>query len=113
MRIFALSDLHVDFEENWEWVRAISRVEYQGDVLIVAGDVTHKTERVLRTFDTLRERFLRVFFVPGNHDLWVRGERGNSLEKARCSALCMREVWCRHGARGSECRARDPATFVV
>ena len=81
MRIYALSDLHVDFEENWEWVRAISRVEYQGDVLIVAGDVTHKTERVLRTFDTLRERFLRVFFVPGNHDLWVRGERGDSLEK--------------------------------
>ena len=81
MRIFALSDLHVDFEENWAWVQAISPVDYRRDVLIIAGDITHQIERVLQTFRVLRKRFLRVFFVPGNHDLWVRGERGDSLEK--------------------------------
>ena len=81
MRIFALSDLHVDFEENWAWVQALSPVDYQRDVLIVAGDITHQIERALQTFHVLRKRFLRVLFVPGNHDLWVRGERGDSLKK--------------------------------
>lgn len=81
MRIFALSDLHVDFEENWQWIQSISQLDYQCDVLVVAGDITHQFERILEIFDTLRKPFLRVFFVPGNHDLWVRGEARNSLEK--------------------------------
>ena len=61
MRIFALSDLHVDFEENLAWVQAISPVDYQRDVLIVAGDITHQIERLLQTFDAAKAVSSRLF----------------------------------------------------
>jgi len=74
MRLFALSDLHVDYQVNAEWIASISAADYRDDVLIVAGDVAH----TLQLFDwclcTLATRFKKVLFVPGNHDLWVIGE---------------------------------------
>ncbi len=91
MRIFAISDLHVDYSANWQWVENLSRYDYQTDVLLVAGDISHALEKLERALDALRQRFGRVFFVPGNHDVWVRGQAVDSLEKlaavcATCSA---------------------------
>ncbi|TXH69445.1 MAG: metallophosphoesterase [Lysobacteraceae bacterium] len=83
MRIFALSDLHVDYEANARWVRDLSRHDYQDDVLILAGDITHRLPLLQLTLSTLASCFEQVLFVPGNHDLWVFGEAGarTSLEK--------------------------------
>ena len=81
MRIFSISDLHVDFADNWQWVEALSLVEYSRDVLLVAGDIAHEIGRVAATLDALRRRFARVFFVPCNHELWVVGQQGDSIEK--------------------------------
>jgi predicted phosphodiesterase len=83
MRVFALSDLHVDFEANAQWVQALSRSDYQDDVLILAGDVSDSLARLGRCLHALALRFRRVFFVPGNHELWVvrDGGSGNSLHK--------------------------------
>ncbi|MEX3592167.1 MAG: metallophosphoesterase family protein [Burkholderia sp.] len=83
MRIFSLSDIHVDFESNAEWVASLSRSEYQRDVLILAGDVSDSLERLEHCLSTFSNCFLRVFFVPGNHELWVmRDPPGtNSLDK--------------------------------
>ncbi len=39
MRVFAISDLHLDYPVNKQWLQALSTTEYQLDVLIVAGDV--------------------------------------------------------------------------
>lgn len=74
MRVFAISDLHVDFRENRQWVKQVSDFEYQKDVLLIAGDVSHQLDRVEAVFDTLNKKFAQLFFVPGNHDLWVREE---------------------------------------
>jgi predicted phosphodiesterase len=41
MRLFALSDVHVDYEANAEWIRGISASDCRDDVLILAGDVAH------------------------------------------------------------------------
>lgn len=71
MRIFALSDIHVDFEANAQWVQDLPRGEYVEDLLILAGDVSDSLARLGRCLDALALRFRRVFFVPGNHDLWV------------------------------------------
>jgi Icc-related predicted phosphoesterase len=76
MRIFAVSDLHVDYEPNALWVKQLSLVDYQNDVLIVAGDLSDQAERLQACLETLARRFRRVLFVPGNHDLWVRREPG-------------------------------------
>jgi predicted phosphodiesterase len=83
MRIFALSDLHVDYDANSRWLQDLSTADYRADVLIVAGDVTHELRRLGACFEMLATRFRQVLFVPGNHDLWVLGERGSktSLQK--------------------------------
>jgi len=81
-RIWALSDLHIDYDENWAWLKRLSKSEFQHDALIVAGDISDRLDKMKAAFDLLRSRFARIGFVPGNHDLWVRaGDRENSLEK--------------------------------
>ena len=84
MRIFALSDVHVDYDANAKWVASLSNDDYRDDVLILAGDVTD-TRRLLEwCLGAFVRRFKRVLFVPGNHELWVLREvRGkDSLQKA-------------------------------
>jgi predicted phosphodiesterase len=83
MRIYAISDLHTDFRENREALERAPMGGHRDDVLIVAGDVAD-SETVLRdTLLLLTSRFREVFFVPGNHELWVRGEPRDSMEKFR------------------------------
>ncbi len=74
MRIFALSDIHVDYAPNLEWVKGLSRFDFTNDLLILAGDVSHKRALLDQTLSTMTRRFKTVLFVPGNHDLWVQGE---------------------------------------
>ena len=71
MRIFAVSDVHVDYEENAQWVRDLSSYDYQNDCLILAGDVSDVLSRLAECFEQLERKFHHVFFVPGNHDIWV------------------------------------------
>lgn len=93
MKLFALSDIHVDYRANFDWIRALSTTEHRDDVLILAGDISHKTERIVKAVELLVERFALVFFVPGNHDLWLRDdEQEDSLAKfhairRRCDEL--------------------------
>ena len=72
MRIFALSDIHADYEENLAWVHNLSSFDYTGDTLILAGDLSHDMHLFAGTLACLGKKFALVFFVPGNHDLWVR-----------------------------------------
>mmetsp|Transcript_2239 Transcript_2239/g.6137 ORF Transcript_2239/g.6137 Transcript_2239/m.6137 type:complete len:363 (+) Transcript_2239:43-1131(+) len=71
VRVLAVSDLHVDHPSNLEWVVKLSDTEYQDDVIIVAGDVTHKLSLLEETLAILQAKFADVFFTPGNHDLWL------------------------------------------
>lgn len=82
MRVFALSDVHADYDANLRWLADLSTQDFQDDVLILAGDVSDSLEILETTFRELAKRFGTVTYVPGNHDLWVRGESaGNSLDK--------------------------------
>lgn len=74
MRVFAVSDLHVDYAENLQWVMNISSQDFQQDVLILAGDVSDKLELLTQVFEDLQKKFHAVLFVPGNHELWVQNE---------------------------------------
>ncbi|PWZ56166.1 hypothetical protein Zm00014a_032155 [Zea mays] len=80
-RVFVVSDLHTDYPENMEWVRRLPAQVGAGegrgvDALVVAGDVAETRDNFARTMEVLRERFAAVFYVPGNHDLWLRREGG-------------------------------------
>lgn len=84
VRVFVVSDLHTDYDDNLKWVEGLSNVRHQNDVLLVAGDVAETYSMFVVTMSLLKEKFDHVFYVPGNHDLWCRREGQNyfdSLEK--------------------------------
>ena len=90
--IFAVSDLHTDYEVNLEWVKQAAPNGHADSVLIVAGDVSDRIGVFEETMRVLADAFGAVFFVPGNHDLWVRrdgSEGSDSLQKmARLNEIC-------------------------
>ena len=89
MRVLAISDLHTDFVQNLHLVEQISQSSYKNDILIVAGDIADNIEVIKRTLSLLRSRFKTVFYTPGNHELWVRNEGCDSIEKLfRILRLC-------------------------
>ncbi|MBD3305675.1 metallophosphoesterase [candidate division KSB3 bacterium] len=91
MRIFAVSDLHTDFHENWGVIQRLPDDAYQEDTLIVAGDIASQLEIIGATLAALRSKFRHVFYVPGNHELWVGDGPGDSIEKFfQILALCER-----------------------
>jgi predicted phosphodiesterase len=83
MRVFALSDIHIDYSANAKWIENLSVAEYQDDVLILAGDVSGIQKLLDWGLRILTKRFKKVLFVPGNHEFWVRREdrERDSLQK--------------------------------
>lgn len=96
MRIFTVSDLHIDYEHNRQWVFNISNQEYKNDILILAGDITGDVTEMAKVFEKLGNSFKEVLFIPGNHDLWViRDGSMNSLDKLQI----VRNTACDYGIR--------------
>ncbi len=89
MRIFAVSDLHVDYPDNRAWVQSLADEDFADDVLILAGDISDDLGMLSETLALLAATFAHVCFVPGNHDLWVQDEETCSLQKlATIESLC-------------------------
>jgi 3',5'-cyclic AMP phosphodiesterase CpdA len=68
--LLAVSDLHVRYEENRQIVEGL-RPRHDDDWLIVAGDVGEFVADVEWALGLLSERFARVVWTPGNHELWT------------------------------------------
>ena len=68
--LLAVSDLHVGFARNRELVAELWP-RTSGDWLIVAGDVGEFAADIEWALGLLSERFARVIWVPGNHELWT------------------------------------------
>jgi hypothetical protein len=81
MRVFATSDLHTDYKENFQWLTELSDSHYRRDTLIVAGDISDRLEIIRETLLLLRSKFKHLLFTPGNHELWVRNGQSDSIEK--------------------------------
>ncbi len=90
MRVYAISDVHADYAENMALIQALSAQEHLRDTLLLAGDVTDDLARLARVLGEVREKFAHVFFVPGNHELWLRrGQPDDSVAKfERILRLC-------------------------
>lgn len=88
MRIFAISDVHVDYEVNARWLADLSKGEYREDVLIVAGDVSDSLVRLEWALKALTSRFRRVMYVPGNHDLWVIRDAKHHTSLDKFEQIC-------------------------
>jgi len=93
MRVYALSDLHADYPENFAWLQGLSSGDYGEDVLLLAGDVSDDLAMLEQVLRMLVDCFGQVLFVPGNHELWVRrGEHDCSLAKYRYINRLCREM---------------------
>ncbi|WP_328563820.1 metallophosphoesterase [Streptomyces coelicoflavus] len=69
-KLWAISDLHIGYEENRALVERM-HPESGDDWLLVAGDVAETVADVRWALGTLADRFRRVVWVPGNHELWT------------------------------------------
>lgn len=66
---------------------------FPDDWLIVAGDVAESLERFCEGLVLLSERFAKVIWAPGNHDLWtVPGPAGRGLLKYEAMVAIARDV---------------------
>jgi len=90
MRIFVGSDFHADHRENMDWLRQISSEDYRQDILVVAGDVANGLALFETVMALFANRFSKVLYVPGNHDLWVDEKgQGTSFDKfSRIQEVC-------------------------
>lgn len=72
MRIATLSDLHLDHSKNVEALKQLCEALSEGapELLIVAGDISHKDARIREGLRTVRQLGAPVLFLPGNHELW-------------------------------------------
>jgi 3',5'-cyclic AMP phosphodiesterase CpdA len=70
VKLLAVSDLHVAYEENRTITEGL-RPTSDDDWLIVAGDVGEMSADIEWALRLLRERFAKVIWVPGNHELWT------------------------------------------
>lgn len=69
MKLYAISDLHVGYKINREALEALPT--HLEDWLILAGDIGETQEHLQYALTLLTKRFARLFWVPGNHDLWT------------------------------------------
>lgn len=94
MKLFAISDLHLNRRQNLD---ALRRLPAQpDDWLIVAGDVADNLSVFDQGMALLAQRFARVIWTPGNHDLWTLPNSDSPTRGvARYQALL--DICRRHG----------------
>src|ERR1700710_500789 len=69
MKLLAISDLHLRYEVTRKALEDLP--PHPEDWLIVAGDVGETEQHLRFALAVLTRRFARLFWVPGNHDLWT------------------------------------------
>ncbi|WP_062208111.1 metallophosphoesterase [Streptomyces sp. NBRC 109706] len=72
-QLVGISDLHVRYPENRE-ITAGLKPEREDDWLLVAGDVGEVMEDIEWALTLLSQRFAKVIWTPGNHELWTPKE---------------------------------------
>ncbi|CAE7256538.1 unnamed protein product [Symbiodinium natans] len=79
-RLLAWSDLHVDMGENQRFLEGVG-----GDgeaAVILCGDLCTNLELLRSTLELCVSRFRAVFYVPGNHELWVARDARDPSQQA-------------------------------
>jgi 3',5'-cyclic AMP phosphodiesterase CpdA len=86
MKLYALADLHLRYEVTRRALEALRPRPY--DWLILAGDVGETEEHLRFALGVLTRRFGRLFWVPGNHDLWtIPSKPGDTRGEAKYRRL--------------------------
>ncbi|CAE7463543.1 unnamed protein product [Symbiodinium pilosum] len=80
---------HCYYLRVWqEWLEHIDTKDTANDVIIVAGDISHKWEIIRATLSFFKEHYARVFYVPGNHELWGGADEDSMRRLDQLLQLC-------------------------
>lgn len=85
MKLYALADLHLRYDVTRRALEALR--PHPEDWLILAGDVGESEEHLRFALALLSRRFARLFWVPGNHDLWTVPPHGPLRGEAKYRQL--------------------------
>jgi predicted phosphodiesterase len=92
VKLWAISDLHVGYEENRRAVEALPA--FPDDWLIIAGDTGETPAHLDFVLRNLSAKFAQLIWTPGNHDLWtpktLAPEQRGVAHYDRLVALCRR-----------------------
>ena len=72
MKIQYASDLHLEFADNWRYLRD-NPLQVSGDILILAGDIGYLGDQNYQNhpfWDWASENYRQVLVVPGNHEFY-------------------------------------------
>ena len=68
MKLFAISDLHVGFQDNRAGLLALP--DHPDDWLVLCGDIADTPQQLEFALEVLGRKFRQLVWVPGNHELW-------------------------------------------
>lgn len=92
MKLWAIADLHIGHARNRALLESLG--SYPDDWLIVAGDAGDTPAQLHAALSALTQRFARVVWVPGNHELWtprqLPAEHRGQAHYERLVTLCTR-----------------------
>jgi tetratricopeptide (TPR) repeat protein len=91
-RVFALSDVHFDRKGMEDWVRSIHTTKFLDDVFIVAGNLADSYGAVKRGLTALRGKCRRMFYVPGNHEMWINKREAKTYPDSLCKLWAILEL---------------------
>jgi predicted phosphodiesterase len=72
MRIQYASDLHLEFAENWRFLRD-NPIQVTGDILVLAGDIDYLGDKNYQKhpfWDWASDNYQQVIIVLGNHEFY-------------------------------------------
>lgn len=69
--------------------------------IVVAGDVADSFSATLTALAELKRRYTRVFWLPGNHELFLRGDDARAFPDSWCKLFARRQACARLGIETS------------
>lgn len=66
-----LSDLHLEFDDNYRFIEKYP-IDVAGDILLIAGDLIPFTrlDRTKHFFSFVAKNYEKTFWIPGNHEYY-------------------------------------------
>jgi hypothetical protein len=84
VKLLAISDLHLGHQPNRDALERLG--DHSEDWLILAGDIGERPAHLEFALEQCLSRFRRIFWTPGNHDLWSSNPTENLQPPGRAAS---------------------------